>query len=120
MTVEAFLAPSCPFVLARRREWLRHTIRKGTVGKGGVFLVLVRCIWPVDRHRVGLCQVACTRWCCKRLSRRANVLPHSHTKAAKKDKTHHRPGSVRSPRKKGREGRVDSGRGNVRTFLVRV
>jgi hypothetical protein len=28
-------------------------------------------------------QVACTRWCCKRLSRRANVLPHPHAKAAK-------------------------------------
>ena len=78
--------------LVTLQEWLSHTIREATVVEGYALLVLVRCKRPIDWHRPGFCYVACTRWCCIRLSRRANVLPHSHTKAARKQnrtKTQH-------------------------------
>lgn len=118
MTVEAFFGSLVPFVLARR-EWLRHTIREGTVGKGGVFLFLFGAYGLPISTVLG----------CVKSRARAGVAKGYHgaqtscrihiRRLPKKTKHTITPESVRSPCTKGREGRrVDSV--GERTYVFRA
>ena len=54
MIVEVFFG-SLALFYARCASGCTTTVRKYTVRKGAFFFILVRCIWPIDRHYTGLC-----------------------------------------------------------------